>query len=468
MIRNQNIGLIILICIFLTGCTTMEPKYSRPKSPVPEHWPDQSSIKETSGLQAADVAWADFYRDEHLCQVIKMALENNRDLKIATLNIEKAQALYQIQRSELFPSLNLPAGFSKQHIPADVSGIGRERTSEQYTVSLGVSSWEIDFFGRIRSLKESMLEQYLATEQAKHSIQISLVGPVATAYMNLAASQAYLKLAQDTLDNQTAYYQLIRSRVEKGIASELEASQAQTRVEAARVDVARYTNQVAASENMLNLLVGTPVPKELLPNMLDDHLMREDLTAGISSEVLLHRPDVLMAENQLKAANANIGAARAAFFPNISLTGTYGTMSTELSGLFKGRSDTWSFVPQIVQPIFDAGARRQRLKVAQVDREIYLAQYEKAIQTAFREVADNLVERSTLVEQLAAQEALVKSSEEAFRLATLRYTEGITNYLNVLDTQRSLYSAQQGLLAVRLARNLNLILFYKVLGGGAF
>jgi len=239
-------------------------------------------------------------------------------------------------------------------------------------------------------------------------------------------------------------------------------------VEAARVDVARYTNQVAASENMLNLLVGTPVPKELLPNMLNDHLMREDLTAGISSEVLLYRPDVLMAENQLKAANANIGAARAAFFPNISLTGTYGTMSTELSGLFKGRSDTWSFVPQIVQPIFDAGARRQRLKVAQVDREIYLAQYEKAIQTAFREVADNLVERSTLVEQLAAQEALVKSSEEAFRLATLRYTEGITNYLNVLDTQRSLYSAQQGLLAVRLARNLNLILFYKVLGGGAF
>jgi len=313
-----------------------------------------------------------------------------------------------------------------------------------------------------------MLEQYLATEQAKHSIQISLVGSVATAYMNLAASQAYLKLAQDTLDNQTAYYQLIRSRVEKGIASELEASQAQTRVEAARVDVARYTNQVAASENMLNLLVGTPVPKELLPNMLNDHLMREDLTAGISSEVLLYRPDVLMAENQLKAANANIGAARAAFFPNISLTGTYGTMSTELSGLFKGRSDTWSFVPQIVQPIFDAGARRQRLKVAQVDREIYLAQYEKAIQTAFREVADNLVERSTLVEQLAAQEALVKSSEEAFRLATLRYTEGITNYLNVLDTQRSLYSAQQGLLAVRLARNLNLILFYKVLGGGAF
>jgi len=332
----------------------------------------------------------------------------------------------------------------------------------------GRESAEMGFFGRIRSLKEAALEQYLATEHARRRVQISLIGEISSAYMNLAANQEYLKLAQETLDNQIASYQLIRSRVEEGISSELDASQAQTRVEAARVDVARYTSLVAISKNVLNMLVGTTVPKDLLPDKMVEHFVWENITVGLPSEVLLDRPDVLMAESQLKTANANIGAARAAFFPNITLTNNYGTMSTELSGLFKDESETWAFIPQIVLPIFDAGARRGRLKVAQADKDIYLAQYEKAIQSAFREVADNLAERATLIDQLNSQTALVKSLEEVFRLAKFRYTEGIVNYLNVLDAQRSLYTAQQGLLAIHLARNLNLISLYKVLGGGAF
>jgi len=460
--------MVLLTSICFAGCTTMAPKYTRPKSPVPEHWPEQSTAHEVNSMSVADIGWNDFYKDENLQYLIKLALENNRDLRVATLNIEKTRALYQVQRAELFPSLNISADEHKQKLPADVSGTRRAITTEQDTVSIGLSSWELDFFGRIRSLKEAALEQYLATEQAKRSVQIALVGDIATAYLNLAANQEYLKLAQETLINQIASYQLICSRVAEGISSELDAKQAQTRVEATRIDVARYTSMVAISKNILNLLVGTTVPEEFLPKKLDENLVCKDITPGVSSEILLHRPDVLMAENQLKAANANIGAARAAFFPNITLTSNYGTMSTDLSELFKNGSTTWAFVPHIGLPIFDAGARKGRLKAAEADKAIYLAQYEKAIQSAFRDVADNLAEQATLRDQLAGQIALVKSLEEVFRLVNLRYTEGIVDYLNVLDAQRSLYAAQQALLAVRLSQNLNLISLYKVLGGGAF
>jgi multidrug efflux system outer membrane protein len=332
---------------------------------------------------------------------------------------------------------------------------------------LGISSWEIDFFGRIRSLKESSLEQYLATEQALRSAQISLMAEVASVYLTYAADGENLKLAQSTLAARLATYNLIQRRFDVGASSALDLRQAQTTVEAARVDVAGYTRLVALDENALNLLVGAPVPPELLPAELNAVTPPKDISPGLASDQLLRRPDILQAENQLKAANANIGAARAAFFPRISLTSSIGTSSMELSGLFKAGSGVWAFAPDITLPIFDAGSRFASLKVAKADRDIFLAQYEKAIQTAFREVADALAQRGTLGDQIAAQESLVEASAETYSLSNARYMQGIDSYLAVLDAQRSLYAAQQGLITLRLAKLNNMVTLYKALGGVA-
>ena len=287
---------------------------------------------------------------------------------------------------------------------------------------------------------------------------------VANVYLTHAADRESLKLAQSTLEARQATYNLIRRRFDVGIASGLDLSQAQTVMEAARVDVLSYTRQLAFDENALNLLVGSPVPAELLPFNAVTPL--EDISAGLSSEVLLGRPDILQSENLLRAANANIGAARAAFFPTISLTTNIGTTSGELSGLFTAGSRAWLFAPQITLPIFDAGSRWANLKVANADHDIFLAQYEKAIQVAFREVADALARRGTVGDQIAAQEALVGAWADAYRLSDARYIKGIDSYLGVLDAQRSLYAAQQGLIILRLARLTNLVTLYKVLGGG--
>jgi multidrug efflux system outer membrane protein len=467
MIRNALPIILTIIC--LAGCTTLAPKYTRPEAPIPANWPSGPAYKDsavTPGvLAAADIGWREFYVDEQLQKVIGLALNNNRDLRVATLNIERARALYRIQRAELLPTVNAAGIGSRQRLPASVSGTGQSITVEQYSVNLGLSSWELDFFGRIRSLKDRALEQYLATEQARRSAQISMVAEVANVYITLAADRESLKLAQDTLESQEASYRLIQRRFEVGASSELDLRQAQTRVEAARVGVARYTRQVALDENALNLLVGSPVPAELLPGKLDAVKALKDITTGLPSEVLLRRPDILQAENQLKAANANIGAARAAFFPRINLTTIIGTISDELSGLFKSGSGTWTFASQIVLPIFDTRTW-WALKVIKAEREIAVAQYEKAIQAAFREVADALAQRGTVGDQIAAQESLVQASAETYRLSNARYTKGIDSYLSVLDAQRSLYATQQGLIAIRLARLNNLVTLYKVLGGG--
>ena len=343
---------------------------------------------------------------------------------------------------------------------------GQPATVELYNVNLGVSSWEIDLFGRIRNLKDAALEQYLATEQARASAQITLVAAVANTCLTLAADRENLKLAQSTLETQQETYEMIRRRAEVGASSDLDLRQAQTRVDAARVDIARYTSQVALDENALTLLVGSPVPPDLLPDALSEVAAPRDFTPGLPSEVLQRRPDILQAESQLRAAHANIGAARAALFPRITLTTSIGTTSDQLSGLFTSGSGTWAFVPQIVVPIFDARSWAA-YDVTKVDREIALAQYEKAIQVAFREVADSLAQRGTLGDQLQAQQSLVDASADGYRLSDARYTRGIDSYLRVLDAQRSLYGAQQGLIAIRLARLTNLVTLYKVLGGGA-
>jgi multidrug efflux system outer membrane protein len=448
----------------------MAPKYERPAAPVPNQWPTGAAYKGMKADAAAptmqDLPWQKFFIDERLQKIIETALKNNRDLRLAALNVEKARALYGIQRAELFPTVNAVGAGSKGRVPADLSYTGQETTSQQYSVNFGVSAWEIDFFGRIRSLKDRALEEYFATDQARRSAQILLVSAVADAYLTLAADRERLKLTSSTLDAQEHAYKLIRRRCDVGLASELDLRRAQSQVDTARGDFALYTQLAARTENALQLLVGFPVPPALLPPELGKVRPLRDISAGLSSELLLGRPDILAAEHRLRAANANIGAARAAFFPRISLTTTFGTASADLSGLFRDGSSTWNFAPQIIVPLFDA--RLWSLYDAtKVEKDITIAQYERAIQAAFRETADALAVQGTVNRQIEAQESLVTAFAETYRLSVARYTKGIDGYLSVLDAQRSLYGAQKGLISLYLFRLANDVALYKALGGGA-
>jgi outer membrane protein, multidrug efflux system len=467
---NKNRFLLLgLIATLLGGCT-LAPKYSRPAAPIPAEWPSgtayEDSLAMPGALAAAEIHWREFFADPRLQKIIETALSNNLDLRLAVLNVERARAVYGIRRVELLPTANAAADWYKARIPVDISGSEVSPTIEQFDVNLGITSWEIDFFGRIRSLKDKALEEYLATEEARRSVQILLISEVAGAYLVLASDRERLKLAEFTLASQEAAYYLIRRRHEVGLAGELDLRQAQTRVDAARVDTARFTRLSAQGENALNLLVGSPVSSELLPDDLSGVRPHPEISPGISSKVLLRRPDILQAENLLKAANANIGAARAAFFPRISLTAVFGTASGDLSRLFRPGQDAWTFTPQIVMPIFDARTW-WALKATKVDGEIAVAQYQKSIQTAFKEVADALATLGTVDDQLAAQQSLVIASSESYRLSTARYDKGIDNYLGVLVAQRSLYEAQQGLITIHLARLANQVRLYAVLGGGS-
>ncbi|MFA7406167.1 MAG: AdeC/AdeK/OprM family multidrug efflux complex outer membrane factor [Pelobacteraceae bacterium] len=469
--------MILKIAIFsiasacLAGCTTMAPSYTRPDAPVTATWPTGPAYKNNAAQAgdpaASDLKWNEFFVNPQLQKLITLALANNRDLRVAALNVEKSQAMYGIQRAALLPTVNANAGSSVQRLPADVSGTGQSLIARNHSVNIGVSAYELDFFGRIRSLKDQALEQYLATDQARRSIRISLVSEVANNYLTLAADRERLKLALDTLESQQASYRLIQSRVTAGASSELDLHQAQTSVDSARVDVARFTTQVAQDENLLTLVVGAPLPAELLPAGFSAVGTLRELPPGVPSEVLQRRPDIMQAEHQLMSANANIGAARAAFFPQITLNTSIGTSSNQLSGLFSPGSLTWGFVPQITLPIFDYGRNKAGLTVAERNRDIFLAQYEKAIQSAFREVADALAQNGTVAEQLEAQRSLAGATSESYRLSQIRYNSGVTSYLNVLDSQRSLYSAQQGLISVNLTRLSNQVTLYKVLGGGS-
>jgi multidrug efflux system outer membrane protein len=453
----------MLLC--LGGCN-LTPHYTRPEAPVPADWPTGPAYQAQADPSAPvppDLHWRAFFTDPKLQQVLDLALQNNRDLRLAALNVQRARARYRVQRAELLPIAQTDFTASRQRV--QLSGTKGLTTVEQYGLNLGISSWEIDFFGRIRSLSQAALEQYLGTAQARRAAQILLLSEVANAYLTLAADRENLRLAQSTLETQQAAYDVIRKRFEIGLAPQLDVSQAQTRVDAARTDIARYTGQVAQDENALNLLTGSSVPAKLLPKQLDTVPDFREVYASTPSDVLLRRPDILQAENTLKAAYANIGAARASFFPRISLTTATGTASGNLSGLFQAGSFVWSYAPQVVLPVFDARTW-SGLKVTKVDQEIAVAQYEKAIQAAFREVADALAKKGTLGNQLAAQKSLVKASEKAYQLSNSRYEKGIDIYLNVLDAQRSLYSAQQGLIAVRLAKLSNQVQLYAVLGGG--
>lgn len=459
--------------LFLSGCASMAPKYSQPAPPVPDNWPAGPAYKEPSAAAKAEpqplseIPWQDFFVDPELQEIIDLALDNNRDLRIAVLNMERFRAQYQIRRADLLPQVNASGGATYQGIANDLSN-GRSGSVHQYDVGVGVSSYEVDLFGRVRSLKDQALEQYLATEQARRSVQITLVSQVATAYLALASDLDRLKIARETLASQQESYRLSKSRFDAGVASAVDLQQAQTSVDAARVDIARFTTFVAQDINALNLVVGSTVPQELLPEALSENLTAlKDVAPGLPSEVLLSRPDILQAEYNLRAANANIGAARAAFFPRITLTSSVGVGSDELTGLFKASNFAWSFIPRVTVPIFEAGRNKANLQVAEVERDITVAQYERAIQVAFREVADALAQRGTIDEQVAAQQSLTNATAENYRLSQARYQSGIDSYLSVLDAQRSLYAAQQNLISARLVRLNNMVALYKVLGGGS-
>lgn len=449
-----------LIALALGGCVSMAPTLPAAQPAIPAAWPMPAETA-ASGA-AADIGWRQFYTDPRLAQLIEWALKNNRDLRVALLNVEKARAQYRVQRADRLPSI----GVTAQQQRTSGSGAGQQAGPE-YNVSLGVTDFELDLFGRVRSLSTGALERYLAEGEASRSAQLSLIAEVANAWLTLAADRASLQVATATRENQEASFKLTQQRHALGGASSLDVSQAQTTVESARADMARYAGQVAQDTNALRLLIGGPFDDALLPAGLDDRAtMLGGLPSGLPSDVLLRRPDIRQAEHRLRAANADIGAARAAFFPAIRLTGSIGTASNELSGLFDGGTRVWSFTPQISLPIFQGGRLRAQLAGAKADQQIALAQYEKAIQAGFREVADALALTGTLAEQRQAQEALVGAASRADELSRARYKAGKDSYLVALDAQRALYSAQQQLIATRLAEQTNRVTLYKVLGGG--
>ncbi|MEG7361273.1 efflux transporter outer membrane subunit [Pseudomonas citronellolis] len=445
----------------LGGCSLI-PDYQRPESPVAQDW-----AAPRAGAAEALLPWQGFFKDEQLKALVADALENNRDLRVAVLNIEKARAQYRISRADLLPSIDASASGNGQRTPADLSSSGRTETTHRYDAGVGIASYELDFFGRVRSLNEQALQTYLQTVEAQRSARIALVAEVATAYYQLQADLQSLAIARQTLESQRQSYATIRSSYAAEVATELDLSQAESTVRAAEASQAQYRRLVAQDRNALVLLVGRPLDAQRLRHAAPQALaLDEALPVGLPSEVLTQRPDILAAEHALKAANANIGAARAAFFPRIGLTASAGSASAELGQLFAGGQGAWSFVPSISLPIFDGGRNRANLDVARVQASIEVANYQKAIQVAFREVADGLAARGTLQEQVRAQALLVKANAHSYDLARARYEQGVDTYLNSLDAQRSLFAAQQELVATELARQQNLVALYKALGGG--
>ncbi|MEQ4575800.1 MAG: efflux transporter outer membrane subunit [Gammaproteobacteria bacterium] len=466
-VRFSRLALASACAVALAGCASMAPRYERPATPVPAQFRDAPAGDSAADAVAA-LDWRQVFLDERLQKVIALALDNNRDLRVAVLNIEKARAEYRIQRADLLPSVDASGSYTSQRSTG--SSTGTSQVSRSASAEVGFSSWELDLFGRIRSLKNEALETYLATEQTQRDTRLSLVAEVATDWLAVAADQQLLALARQTLESQRKTLELTERKHEQGVVSGVDLASVQSSVESARADVASYSTALAQARNALELVVGASLPDELLPDPAAgaDAVALAPLPAELSSTVLLQRPDVLYAEHTLRAANADVGAARAAFFPTISLTASAGRSSDQLSDLFKGAgSRTWSFVPIISIPIFHAGALKAELDKARISKNIYVADYEKAIQSAFSEVADALAERAHVDEQLDAQRAYVDATRRSYELSDARYRYGVDSYLDALTSQRSYYSAQQDLISLRLTEASNRVTLYKVLGGGA-
>jgi multidrug efflux system outer membrane protein len=454
--------LIPLAALLLAGCN-LAPRYVRPPAPIPAALPRADGAAQS----AAEIGWRDFFTDAKLREVIALALDNNRDLRVALANVEQARAQYRIRRADQLPALSANGGVTYQRQPLTSSngGVGGAITGGRYTAGIGLSAFEIDLFGRMRNLSKAALEQYLATDEARKTAQITLIAEVATSYLQLAANREHLRIARDTLAAEQKTLDLTRARQRMGVASGLDTRQARTSYEQARADIAAFTTAAEQEKNALDLLVGATVSEAMLPAGITP-VAQASLPVGVSSAVLLGRPDVLGAEHRLIAQNANIGAARAAFFPNISLTAAVGTLSSGLSGLFSAGTGTWSFAPSIVQPIFAGGANVAGLRSAEAARDAALATYEKAIQTAFREVADALARRATIDEQIAAQRALTQAAAESLTIAEGRYRLGSDSYLATLTAQQTLYAARQTLASTELIVGTNMVELYRAFGGG--
>ncbi|MFC0253088.1 efflux transporter outer membrane subunit [Massilia consociata] len=455
----------LALAMTLAGCMSLAPKYERPQAPVTQSFPEMPKAAGTPAASAtneapATLAWQRFFPDPRLHGLIEQALVNNRDLRIAIANIEQARAQFRIQRAERLPSVGLGIGGQRQSTGED------QPVTSLYQSGLSVTAFELDLFGRVRNLSEAALAQFLATEEARKATQISLVSSVANAYLQLLADEELLRITQQTLVTRQESMRLTQLRFDNGVASRFELQQARSLVETALATLAATQRQRAQDINLLTLLVGAPVPDTVPAGATLASTDLPDLPAGLPSDLLANRPDIRSAEQQLIAANANIGAARANFFPRISLTGSVGSASTELSGLFESGSFGWTFAPQAILPIFDYGRNTAVLGSARAQRDIAVAQYERSIQTAFREVADALAGQSTFSEQLRAQRAVAEAEADRFSLADLRYRNGAASYLELLDAQRSLFQAQQQAVQANLQRLQNQVTLYRVLGGG--
>jgi len=465
----RSLALSAMASAVLAGCVNLAPEYTAPASPVPQALP-------SSGVEAPtpiDVGWRSFFVEPRLRGTIELALANNRDLRVAALNIERARAQYGIARAGLFPTVEAGASGSRSRTPGSLSTSGEARIGSQYSADLGLTSYEIDLFGRVRNLGESALQSYFQTEETRRSTQISLIASVATAWLQLAADEQRLLLARNTLESQRKSFDLVERSHRLGAQSGLALAQARSTVDAARADAAAFDSQVEQDRNALALLVGAMPPADLLPAAPASDTAAPATAAqllvpppDLPSSVLQRRPDVRAAEHALRASNADIGAARAAFFPRIALTASAGTASSTLSGLFAGGSKAWSFAPSISVPIFDGGANRANLRLAEAQQKIQIATYEKTVQTAFREVADALAERRTLAERLDAQRSLLDATSRSFELSQSLFRSGASSYLDVLDAQRAFYAAQQTLIGLQLTEQTNRLTIYKTLGGG--
>lgn len=451
--------LALAVAAALSGCATLVPSSTEVAPAIPAQWPATTSGTSAATVEVADIGWREFFVDPRLQAVIAQSLDNNRDLRVAVLNVEKARAQYRIQRADRVPALGVQGQMTRTGGDAPVT--------EQFSANLGVVEFELDLFGRVRNLSQAALQQYFSEAANRRSAQLSLVAEVANAWLTLGADNEQLRIAQATLASYEDSLRLAEARHQLGGASSLELSQTRTLVETARTDVARFAGQVAQDRNALVLLAGGPVDDTLLPaTEVTEVAAVRPLPAGVPGEVLLRRPDVMAAEHTLLSANANIGAARAAFFPSISLTGSIGSASSELSNLFDSGTRAWSFVPTLNLPIFQGGKLRANLGVATANRDIALAQYEKAIQSGFREAADALALSDSLDAQLSSQQALMAAATQAQTLSQARYDAGLDSFVTLLDARRTAYSARKSLVSTQLAQQSNQVALYKVLGGG--
>lgn len=454
----------MLALLMAAGCVSMAPPYSRPALPVPAAY--DAPAAGPAELAASHISWRTYFSDPALQALIDTALANNRDLRTALARVQEARALYGIQRADQFPTVGVQADGSRARVPHDLNLTGQPQISSQYQVGLGLASWELDFWGRVRSLKDAALQNYLATDAAAQATTLSLITQVADSYLTLRELDERLELTRETIASRAESLRIFRRRFEVGAISKLDLTQVETLWQQARALGADLERIRAEQAHALALLVGAPLTLPVQAAPLDDTAVMRELPAGLPSDLLVNRPDIVAAEHQLQAANANIGAARAAFLPSITLTGAFGTASAELDGLFSGASRAWNFAPSISLPIFDAGRRQSALDLAEARRDQAVAGYEKTIQTAFRDVSDALSAQHWLAEQVEVLHATVAAQAERARLAQLRYDHGASPYLEVLDAQRDLLAAQQTLVQTRRALLSSRVGLYAALGGG--